>query len=69
MTELLDKLLGLAAKKETASAACPPDTWLHSCDSLERDGRVVWAKWVWAHQTPQCGVTYTTNWNTTACPG
>jgi len=24
MTELLDKLLGLAAKKETVSASCPP---------------------------------------------
>jgi hypothetical protein len=68
MTELLDKLLGLAAKKETVSAACPPDTWLYSCESLEQGGRVVWAKWVWAHLTPQCGVRYTTTWNTTACP-
>ena len=69
MNALLDRLLGLAAGKDTASGGCPPDTWVQSCEEFDRDGRIVKTTWVYGHQTPSCGVTYTTVVNTLPCPG
>ncbi|GAA0941696.1 hypothetical protein [Virgisporangium aurantiacum] len=60
MTQLLDKLLGLTAKKETVSASCPPDTWLDGCWHVySGDGTFLRRERRWGHTTPQCGAYYT----------
>ena len=67
MTRLLDKMLGLAARKETGSAGCPPDTWLEYCADEYRNGGYAQSVRCYGHQTPSCGVSYTYNYSCVHC--